>query len=192
LSTERTSGHQRQLEDLLRSDHLPQFIAFIEAMPILAELVPHPLQVPLVADANRIQAELRWRLRKRRHPSDRSAIHEAIEAGVAVFMALEYVKQEIEKYYEMIAADTRTTVAEVQREWTQFQRYMGFYAPQECPSPSKTYADIKDLPYVATWREVDAQAVYTKEPHLVAMGVRLSLCSLIRSCGTMPVRAQFR
>jgi hypothetical protein len=149
---------------------LPQLIAFMEALPVLRELMPHPLQVRLVADANRIHAELRWRLRKRRHPDHRSAIHESIEAGVAVFLAPEHVKQEIEKYYEAIAADTGTTVAEVEKEWTNFQQYVGFYAPQERPSSSETYADIKDFPYVATWREVDAQAVYTADPHLAAMG----------------------
>jgi hypothetical protein len=149
---------------------LPQLIAFMEALPVLREFMPNPLQVRLVADANRIHAELRWRLRKRRHPDHRSAIHEAIEAGVAVFLAPEYVKQEIEKYYEAIAEDTGSTVAEVQQEWALFQRYVGFYAPKQCPSPSETYADIKDFPYLATWRELDAQAIYTADPHLAAMG----------------------
>jgi hypothetical protein len=149
---------------------LPQLIAFMEALPVLREFMPHPLQVRLVADANRIHAELRWRLRKRHQPDHRSAIHESIEAGVAVFLAPEYVKQEIEKYYEAIAADTRSTVAEVQKEWTQFQQYVGFYAPRERPLSSETYADIKDFPYVATWREVDARAIYTADPHLAAMG----------------------
>jgi len=165
-----TSRPSPRLEDFFRSHRLPQLIAFMDALPVLREFMPNPLQVRLVADANRIHAELRWRLRKRRHPDHRSAIHESIEAGVAVFLAPEYVKQEIEKYYEAIAADTRTTVAEVQKEWTQFQQYVGFYAPQERPSSSETYADIKDFPYVATWREVDAQAVYTADPHLAAMG----------------------
>jgi hypothetical protein len=170
MSAAHTSRPSPRLEDLLRSHRLPQLNAFMEALPVLREFVPNPLQVRLVADANRIHAELRWRLRKRRHPDHRSAIHESIEAGVAVFLAPEYVKQEIEKYYEAIAADTRTTVAEVQKEWTQFQQYVGFYAPQERPSSSEAYADIKDFPYVATWREVDAQAVYTADPHLAAMG----------------------
>lgn len=170
MSAARASRPSPRLEDLLRSHHLPQLMASMEALPVLREFMPHPLQVRLVADANRIHAELRWRLRKRRHPDHRSAIHESIEAGVAVFLAPEYVKKEVEKYYEAIAADTCTTVAEVQKEWTQFQQYVGFYAPQERPSSSETYADIKDFPYVATWREVDAQAVYTADPHLAAMG----------------------
>ena len=165
-----TSRPSPRLEDLLRSHRLPQLIAFMEALPVLREFMPNPLQLRLVADANRIHAELRWRLRKRRHPDHRSAIHEAIEAGVAVFLAPEYVKWEIEKYYASIAEDTGTTVAEVQQEWTQFQQFVGFYVPNARPLPSETYADVKDFPYLATWRELDAQAIYTADPHLAAMG----------------------
>jgi hypothetical protein len=170
MNTIHTDRPQRRLEDVFHSDHLPRLIAFIEAMPLLAELLPGLPQVRLVADANRIHAELRWRLRKRRAPTDRSAIHEAIEAGVAVFLAPEYLKWEIEKHYETIAEDTGTTVADVDREWTLFQRYVGFYDPKGRPSPSETYADIKDFPYLATWRELDAQAIYTEDHHLQAMG----------------------
>jgi len=170
MSTVQISQPPHRLEDLFHSDRLPQFLAFVETLPVLRDLMPHPIQVRLVADANRIHAELRWRLRRRRHPDHRSAIHEAIEAGVAMFLAPEYVKQEIEKYYGAIAADTGSTVVEVQREWNHFQRYVGFYSPRQRPSPTKTYADIKDFPYLATWREVDAQAIYTEDPHLAAMG----------------------
>lgn len=98
-----------------------------------------------------------------------------------MFLTPEYVKQEIEKYYEAIAADTGNTVAEVQKEWTQFQQHIGFYSPQERPSPSETYADIKDFPHLATWREVDARAIYTADPHLARWELRLLRCSLIRS-----------
>ena len=170
MNTVHTDRPQRRLEDVFHSDRLPRLMAFIEAMPLLAELLPRLPQVRLVADANRIHAELRWRLRKRRDPTYRSAIHEAIEAGVAVFLAPEYLKREIEKHYETIAEDTGTTVADVDREWTQFQRYVGFYDPKGRPSPSETYADIKDFPYLATWRELDAQAIYTEDHHLPAMG----------------------
>lgn len=170
MSTACKSRFSRRLEDLFHSDRLPQLVAFMEALPVLRDLIPYPFQLRLVADANRIHAELRWRLRRRRHPEHRSAIHEAIEAGVAMFLAPEYVKQEIEKYYEAIAADTGSTVVEVEKEWNQFQQYVGFYSPRQRPSPTETYADIKDFPYLATWREVDARAVYTEDPHLAAMG----------------------
>src|SRR5580704_16802427 len=99
MNTIHTDRPQRRLEDVFHSDRLPRLMAFIEEMPLLAELLPRLPQVRLVADANRIHAELRWRLRKRRDPIDRSAIHEAIEAGVAVFLAPQYLKPEIEKHY---------------------------------------------------------------------------------------------
>lgn len=38
------------------------------------------------------------------------------------------------------------------------------------PSPIQTYADVDDFPYLATCMELDAQAIYTTDPHLAAMG----------------------
>ena len=158
------------LEDMARSDLLPKLVALLDAFPNLKALFPRLLQLRLVADANRVRSELYWRLRKRRNPANRSSLHESIDAGVVVFFAPEHAKWEIEKHYEDIARQTRTTVSEVKQEWVHFQKCLRFYVPKMQPSPTQTYADVDDFPYLATWLELDAQAIYTTDPHLTAMG----------------------
>jgi hypothetical protein len=160
---------RRAMARLIRSDLLPQLVELTEAIPVLAALRPQILQMRLVFDANRVHAELRWRLTRRKNPSDRSAIHEAIVAGVVVLFAPEQLKREIAKYLEDIAEDTGVSVSDVQREWDLFQRHLCFYEPKSRPSSVESYADIDDFPYLATSRELDTQAVYTSDRHLSAM-----------------------
>jgi hypothetical protein len=104
------------LEKVLRSDLLPKLVALLNDYPNLKPLFPKLLQLRLVADANRIRAELYWRLKKRRNPSSRSSLHEAIDSGVLVLFAPEFAKWEIEKHYEDIAKQAGTNLADVKRE----------------------------------------------------------------------------
>ena len=170
MGTETKGGLCPNLEDLLRSDLLPKLVALLDSFPSLKPLFPKLLQLRLVADANRVRAELYWRLRKRRNPANRSSLHESIDAGVVVFFVPEHAKWEIEKHYEDIARQARTTIAEVKQEWAQFQKSLRFYAPKMRPSTTQTYADLDDFPYLATCLELDAQAIYTMDRHLAAMG----------------------
>jgi hypothetical protein len=158
------------LEDVLHSDLLPKLVALLHAYPKLKPLFPKLLQLRLVADANRIRAELYWRLKKRRNPSSRSALHEAIDSGVVVLITPEDARWEIEKHYEDIARQTGSSVADVRLEWAQFQKCLRFYAPRMRPSLTHQYADIDDFAYLATCVEVDTRAIYTTDPHLQAMG----------------------
>lgn len=155
---------------MLHSDLLPKLVVLSRAFPSLKPLFPKLLQLRLVVDANRVRGELYWRLKKRRHSENRSALHEAIDAGVVVFFAPEHTKWEIEKHYEDIATQTGTTVARVKQEWASFQKSLRFYAPKMRPLPTQDYADVDDFPYLATWKELDTRAVYTTDPHLAAMG----------------------
>jgi hypothetical protein len=157
------------LEEIFRSDLLPQLVALIEALPALEALLPQLFQMRLVVDANRVQAELRWRLRRRRNPANRSALHEAIDAGVVILFAPPYVTHEIGEHAAEIAQDTGTSVSEVNEEWERFQKHLRFHIPRSRPSPTEAYADIDDFPYLATWRELDAQAIYTTDRHLAQM-----------------------
>ena len=70
------SDSRQSLDRIVRSDLLPQLVVLTEAIPVLAALRPQVRQMRLVFDANRVHAELRWRLTWRKSPSDRSAIHE--------------------------------------------------------------------------------------------------------------------
>lgn len=159
-----------ELEEVFRSDFLPQLVALLDLVPSLRPLFPKLIQVRLVVDANRVRAELYWRLRKRRDVSHRTALHEAIIAGVIVPYVPAYLNQEIEDDYEEIATQTRRSLSDVRHEWREFQKHLVFYAPKGRPLAGEIYADPDDFPYLAAWRELDARAIYTTDPHLKKMG----------------------
>ena len=135
MVTETKVGLRPNLENMLHSNLLPKLLTLRDSFPSLKPLFPKLLQLRLVADANRVRAELYWRLKKRRNPANRSSLHESIDAGVVVFFAPEHAKQEIEKHYEDIARQARTTVAEVKQEWAHFQNCLRFYVPKMQCSP---------------------------------------------------------
>jgi hypothetical protein len=41
---------------------------------------------------------------------------------------------------------------------------------------TEKYADIDDFPYLAIWKELDAHAIYTTDPHIAAMGLPWYRC----------------
>ena len=112
LSTESTL----RLDHLFRSDHLVTIRDFFATSPELQLLVRHQVvQVFAIVDANIIQGELRWRLGSRERSDARSGLQEALDAGVLVLIAPNFLKVEIEKYLPAIAYDTETTLAEAER-----------------------------------------------------------------------------
>ena len=159
-----------ELKEVFRSDFLPQLMSLLDLVPSLKPLFPRLIQVRLVVDANRVRGELYWRLRKRRDISHRTALHESIVAGVIVPYVPDYLNQEIEDDYEEIATQTRRSVSDVRHEWREFKKHLVFYAPKGRPMAGQIYADADDFPYLAAWRELDAQAIYTTDSHLEKMG----------------------
>jgi hypothetical protein len=145
-------------------------VSLLDLVPSLKPLFPKLVQIRLVVDANRVRGELYWRLRKRLDPSHRTALHEAIVAGVVVPYTPYFLNHEIEKHYEDIARQTRTSVSDVQREWKEIKKHLAFYAPKSGPLAGEVYADVNDFPYLAAWRELDVRAIYTTDPHLEKMG----------------------
>jgi hypothetical protein len=84
METRKQANWIPELERIFRSDFLPQLVSLLDLVPSLKPLFPKLVQIRLVVDANRVRGELYWRLRKRLDPSHRTALHEAIVAGVVV------------------------------------------------------------------------------------------------------------
>src|SRR5690242_3147936 len=92
-----------RLDQIIRSDSLPQMSALCERSPFLQQVVDKTLQIRLVLDANIVQRELRWRVRSRQKQGAKTALHEAIEAGVVVAVAPTALEKEINDHVADIA-----------------------------------------------------------------------------------------
>lgn len=169
MATQPLQSEVFRLDTLFRSDTLPGLRPFFESSPELKSLVElHLLQIRAVVDADVVHRELRWRLGSRQKAGARSGLEEAIDAGVLALVAPNFLKIEIDKYLEVIASDTGTTLDEAKREWELFRAKLCFYQPLP-RVPEVRVVDPKDLPYKHASDDL-ALPVYTRDPHLQKMG----------------------
>jgi hypothetical protein len=156
-----------RFDKFLRSYLLPRLVEFVHAFPALRPLLPRLAQIRIVLDANPVQRELRWRLKWRRNPAHLSALHEVIDAGLVVAYAPTYLRHEIEKHFEDIATDAGCDPRDVEREWNLFSKVIVFYDPTTTSLLTGQCEDPNDLPYLATWNELEARAICTSDHHLI-------------------------
>jgi hypothetical protein len=166
-----------ELTSWIRSDGLRDLRELLAVVPAFRPLWEMLVQTRLIVDANIVQSELRWRLARRLKKDARSALHEAIDAGVVIPFAPFFLKSEIEEHIEEIALESGATVAEALAEWRAFEPHVLFYEPQ-ASTDSDPAVDLDDLPYKHAYQELAATAVYTKDRHLQRMNVPVLTVSL--------------
>jgi predicted nucleic acid-binding protein len=166
-----------RLDQIIRSDSLPHMSALCERHAVLQQVVDKTLQIRLVLDANIVQRELRWRVGRRQKEDAKTALHEAIEAGVVVPLAPTVLVEEINDHVAKIAKDKRVSEGRVREEWTKFRQHIHFYEP-ESTEIAGDYVDPDDIPYKQTCIELGAHAVYTKDHHFQSMDVPLLMLDL--------------
>ena len=158
-----------RLDRFFRSDSLGMIRDFLAMSPELQRLVEHQvLRLHAIVDANVIQGELRWRLGSRENPQARSGLEEALDAGVLVLIAPNFLKVEIEKYLPAIAEQTETSLAEAEREWKLFQTKLRFYQALSHVQDGWV-VDPKDIPYKNASDELRLP-IYTRDADLAKMG----------------------
>jgi hypothetical protein len=97
-------------------------------------------------------------------------LQEAIDAGVVIPLAPEYLDEEIEKYIEKISHDTGKAPHQVRVQWKSFRARLHVYRTVQDTDPSSAI-DPKDVPYKLTCDELGADAVYTRDMHFLRMDV---------------------
>lgn len=181
MATQPIQSDVFRLDRVFRSDNLPTLRLFLEMWPDLKHLVElRALQIRAIVDANVVQGELRWRLGSRENPQARSGLEEAIDAGVLVLIAPDFLMIEIEKYLPAIAAQTGATLSQAEREWQLFQDKLRFYQPSSQVAHG-VVADPKDLPYKHASDELSLP-VYTRDAHLRKMGTPVVWVCIDATC----------
>lgn len=159
-----------RLDDLVRSDSLPRLIEVANSLKTFGPLIRRIARIGVVVDAQVVQQELRWRLRRREKPDARTGLHEAICAGVIIPVAPTFLSDEIEEHVSRIAHETGTTDEDVQREWQDFRKLLHFYSPKNRPTlnASVNSVDEDDLPYIAVANEL-GMPIYSQDRHYEQM-----------------------
>ena len=167
-----------KLATFLRSDLLPHLVGLIQAFPALQQLFPQILQLRVVIDANIVQSELRWRLRRREKPSSRTALHEVLVSGVLIAYAPHFLEDEIREHAPRLAVETKTTLAEVHREWGEFRKLLCFYTARTSAKTDVSRLDPDDTAYIDTMEEIAARAIYTRDRDFLHTSTPIVLVSI--------------
>lgn len=158
---------------MITSDQLPQLREFLSISPLLQEIFGETLQLRVVIDADIAQKEVIWRLRKRRNPTARTALHEAIDSGTIVALAPSFLEQEIRDHIAEIAALANVPVSCAVQEWESFASCLHFYDPEPVKQPDPDCVDPDDLPYKWVCEQLGAHAIYSTDNHFRKMSVPL-------------------
>lgn len=148
---------------MLCSDVLPKLREILEVFPTLRTVLPQLLQLAVVIDANIVHGELWWRLKNRPRPELRSALEEALASGVLVAYAPHHLEDEIRKHAERLALRTKSSVADVEREWTAFRKYVHFHTGRKGSGGS--LPDPDDTAYLDTLHDLAVRGIYTRDTH---------------------------
>lgn len=160
------NGEERlRIGALVRSDSLPQLLAFAGSIPAFAPLLKDIVQIGVVVDAQIVQQELRWRAGRRKKPEARTGLHEAIASGVIIPFAPTFLDSEIEEHLADIAKAASIGVEDVRREWQNFRTSLHFYSPKKQPKlTGAEIVDADDLAYIAASNELGLP-VYSQDRH---------------------------
>jgi len=173
-----------RLKSVFPSDALATMTKIVNSMPALHPLLTKNIRLYLVLDANVVQEEIRWRSKRREKPTARTALHELIDAGVVVPLVPTFLDSEIEEHLLELSNEIHVSIEEVQRHWHDFRTQLIFYTPQQMRDQTAAVIDPDDVQYKRTCEELGADAVYSRDPHLQKMNVRvissMSLASFLR------------
>ncbi len=139
-----------------------------EAFFRLMEILP---QFRLVVDTNSILQELLFIVESQRNPSARTNLQEAIDSGVIAAFAPLKLKEEISRHIPRLAAERGISEESLMRAWREYESRINYVNVGANDVPEAiVVADPDDLPFVYLYRKINADAVLTKDKHILAMG----------------------
>jgi predicted nucleic acid-binding protein len=158
---------------VLRSNLLPALVDLARAITASDHTLLDIEVFSMVLDANKVIAEIRWRLGKRIKPYALTGIFESIEARVLIAYVPSYTEHEIFENAEKVALEIGKSKDEVLEEWRRIKPFLRVHETAMQQVEVIELADPKDLVYMATQQQLGLSAIYSADPHLQRMGAPL-------------------
>lgn len=168
-----TTNDFPKLDQVFRSNLLPSLTQWMRSITAADPSLFGVEVFSMVLDANKVIAEIRWRLGKREKPHALSRLFESIEAKVLIAHVPSFMEQEIFANAEKIAAEVRRPKEDVLAEWSRIKPFLQVHETAMQQVEVLELADAKDLVYMATQQQLGVTAIYSTDPHLRRMGAPL-------------------
>jgi hypothetical protein len=162
-----------RLSNVFRSNLLPTLAHWVRVATASDGTLLNIEVFSMVLDANKVIAEIRWRLSKRTKPHALTGIFESIEARVLVAYVPSYTEHEVFANAEELAREIGKSKEEVLEEWQRIKPFLRVHETAMQQVEVMELADPKDLVYMATQQQLGLSAIYSDDPHLQRMGAPL-------------------
>lgn len=162
-----------KLDQVFRSNLLPSLTQWMRNITAADHTLLGVEVFSMVLDANKVIAEIRWRLGKREKPHALSKIFESIEAKVLIAYVPAFMEQEILVNAGKVAAEIGKSTEDVLAEWNRIKPFLRVHQTAMQQVEVLELADAKDLVYMATQQQLGIPAIYSTDPHLRRMGAPL-------------------
>lgn len=164
------------------SDALARVYAMVETYPELARSLGGLRSVRLVIDASVVLADLRWLAGKRRNPTARTSLMEVMAAGTVVAYAPPELRIEVRKEIPSIAEELGISELEIVSLWqSTYEPQLNFHARGNFVPSHGSVRDPKDMPYIELWAGLGADAIYTRDNDIAAMGGHVVSAEIVLS-----------
>src|SRR6185437_10919352 len=171
--TDPNTPYTPRLGRVFRSKLLPALVDWLRAVSANDHTLLDIESFSILLDANKVIAEIRWRLGKRTKSYALTGIFESIEARVLIAYVPNYTEQEIFENAEKIALEIGKSKDEVFREWRRIKPFLRVLETAMQQVEVIELADPKDLVYMAAQQQLGLPAIYSADPHLQRMGAPL-------------------
>lgn len=136
----------------------------------LLEIFP---QLRLVIDTNAVLEELVFLVRSRKNPAARTNLQEVIDSGAVAAFAPSKLREEVARHIPRLAVERGIPEEALARAWRQYESRIKYVdVGPVSDAAAIEVADPDDLPFVYLYREINADAVLTRDRHIRLMGAR--------------------
>jgi predicted nucleic acid-binding protein len=157
----------------IRSDDLTHLRPLLRSGPEEAEVAEEQgwgFQVVVIPDANRIIKDLIWLADRRETEEARTRFQEVIDAETVIAVAPPYLKTEMKRKIPDVAERAEIPEEELWEQWESYEPRIDFREPSlEARDLATEVVDVKDVPYVALQREIEAP-ILSEDGDISAMG----------------------
>lgn len=155
-----------------RSDSLRPVYELCETYPALSKLFDMRIRIRLVLDTNIVIDELLFVTSKRRNPSARTALREAMDSGVILTIAPTKMREEVDKHIPRLARERSVPEATLNEAWQDLQTRIEFREVKTNPLERENVRDQDDIEFVVLYKKSGADAVLTRDLDIPAMGAK--------------------